>query len=120
MTHTDKARWKVISPLLDRLLDLDPLERTSRLDEIRKDDPRLAAELDALLAQQTIADREAFLEGGGVELSIRIGTATFAGVSDHAHARGILGRAGDVHAGPVALVERAGVRRCVRCCRRLL
>lgn len=67
MTHTDKARWKVISPLLDQLLDLDPLERTSRLDEIRKDDPRLAAELDALLAQQTIADREAFLEGGALQ-----------------------------------------------------
>ena len=67
MTHTDKARWKVISPLLDQLLDLDPDKRTSRLDEIRRDDPRLAAELDALLAQQTIADREAFLEGGALQ-----------------------------------------------------
>lgn len=61
--HLDKARWRVISPLLDQLLDTDPGGRTARLDRIRRGDPLLAEELGALLSQETAVDREAFLEG---------------------------------------------------------
>jgi eukaryotic-like serine/threonine-protein kinase len=66
VAYTDKARWQVISPYLDQLLDLDAGQRILRLDEIRKSDPQLADELEALLAQQTVADREAFLERGAL------------------------------------------------------
>ena len=63
MAHVDKACWQVISPLLDQLLDTNPGQRIARLEQIRRDDHLLAGELEVLLAQQTAADREAFLEG---------------------------------------------------------
>jgi hypothetical protein len=63
MTPIDKARWKLLSPLLDQLLDLEPAERSARLDQMRSADPVLAAELEALLAANTAAQRDHFLEG---------------------------------------------------------
>ncbi len=63
MAGIDKARWEVISPLLDQLLDTEPGQRTTRLEQVRRDDAQLASELEALLAQQTAVDREEFLEG---------------------------------------------------------
>ncbi|MFP7723380.1 serine/threonine-protein kinase [Lysobacter sp. A3-1-A15] len=55
----DAARWQRLSPLLDALFELDPPARERRLDELRKDDPPLAAELDALVALED--GREDFL-----------------------------------------------------------
>ena len=63
MAHIDKSRWKVLSPLLDQLLDIERGERAARLDQIRCDDHALARELESLLAAMAIADRESFLEG---------------------------------------------------------
>ena len=63
MAHIDKARWEIISPLLNQLLDADATERAAQLDSIHRSDPLLADQLDALLKQQTIADRKAFLDG---------------------------------------------------------
>ena len=63
MAHIDIARWKILSPLLDRLLDSTPEERRNQLDLIRHDDPVVASELEAMLAHQPAVDREAFLEG---------------------------------------------------------
>ena len=62
MSHLDKARWKVVGPLLDQLLDTDIAGRAARLAEVRRDDRRLAVELEALLAHQTAANRAAFLD----------------------------------------------------------
>lgn len=67
MKRIDKARWAVISPVLDQLLDAELAERRARLDEIRRDDESLAAELEALLAQLSDADHEAFLERGALD-----------------------------------------------------
>ena len=63
MPPFDRARWRVVSPLLDQLLDTDPDGRRARLDEIRREDRLLACELEALLSQQAAVNRESFLEG---------------------------------------------------------
>ena len=47
----DKARWVTLSPLLDELLALDTTARADRVAQIRRDDPRLADDLSALLSQ---------------------------------------------------------------------
>ena len=66
MTGIPWTRWQILSPLLDELLELDPSRRTDRLTEIRRDDGRLADELEALLAEEGAVDREAFLEGSAL------------------------------------------------------
>jgi eukaryotic-like serine/threonine-protein kinase len=58
-----KARWVVLSPLLDELLALHGAARVERLEQIRRDDRAMADELVALLAQQADIEREGFLEG---------------------------------------------------------
>ncbi|WP_374673441.1 protein kinase [Ideonella sp.] len=58
----DKARWPVLSPYLDELLDQEPAERAARLATLRAQDPRLADELQALLASLQSLDEEAFLQ----------------------------------------------------------
>jgi len=63
MARPDPVRWKVLSPLLDELLDTDAEARRSRLDAIREDDPGLAEELAAFLARSAAADRDLFLAG---------------------------------------------------------
>jgi eukaryotic-like serine/threonine-protein kinase len=67
MRHIPKARWALISPWLDQLLDTDPGQRMDLLNRIRRDDQLLAGELEALLAQQTAANREAFLDGSALK-----------------------------------------------------
>jgi eukaryotic-like serine/threonine-protein kinase len=66
MRHIAKARWAIISPWLDQLLDTDPGQRIALLDQIRRNDHLLAGELEALLAQQDAANREAFLDGSAL------------------------------------------------------
>ena len=63
MARPDPVRWKVLSPLLDELLDTDPGERQARLESLRREDPLLAGELEAFLAHSAAADREQFLAG---------------------------------------------------------
>jgi len=63
MARPDPVRWKVLSPLLDELLDSDPGERQARLESLRREDPLLAGELEALLSHGAAADRERFLAG---------------------------------------------------------
>jgi serine/threonine-protein kinase len=60
----DKARWEMLSPLLDELLALDAGARASRLAELRQDRGTVADDLEELLAQFTAIEREGFLEGG--------------------------------------------------------
>jgi serine/threonine-protein kinase len=58
----DAAGWARVSPWLDALLDLEPPARAARLDALRADDPPLADELAALLAEQDALD-DSFLAG---------------------------------------------------------
>jgi serine/threonine protein kinase len=63
MGHIDVARLRVISPLLDQLLDTSPDERQARLNEIRSGDDLLASELERLLASHQAANRQSFMAG---------------------------------------------------------
>jgi eukaryotic-like serine/threonine-protein kinase len=57
----DHDRWQRLSPLLDRALDLDIGERSAWLEQLRGEDPALAAELEAFLEEQNTLEREGFL-----------------------------------------------------------
>jgi eukaryotic-like serine/threonine-protein kinase len=61
--NIDKARWVLLSPLLDELLALDAAGQADRIAQLRRDDRALADDLTALLAQQEEIEREGFLEG---------------------------------------------------------
>ena len=61
----DAERWKRLSPLLDRLLELHPRELAEALAAHRKDDPALADELERLLRME--ADDATFLSEPVVE-----------------------------------------------------
>jgi serine/threonine protein kinase len=72
MGRMDKARWKIVSPWLDQLLDTDPATRGARLERIRLGDGGLAAELESLLAAATAANRGAFLEGQALNVATEV------------------------------------------------
>ncbi|WP_147652935.1 protein kinase domain-containing protein [Vulcaniibacterium gelatinicum] len=55
----DAERWQRLSPLLDALFELGPEERAHSLRLMREEDPRTAAELEALLELE--GEREDFL-----------------------------------------------------------
>ena len=57
----DHVRWRRLSPLLDRALDLDVGERSAWLEQLRGEDEALAAELEAFLEEQHTLEREGFL-----------------------------------------------------------
>ncbi len=63
MSAADPARWAALSPRLDELLTLPPLERAARLDEIAANDPGTAARLRDLLHARDEASRVGFLGG---------------------------------------------------------
>jgi len=46
----DLERWQRLSPLLDALFELEPAERERHLAELRETDPKLAADLEELIA----------------------------------------------------------------------
>jgi eukaryotic-like serine/threonine-protein kinase len=58
----DPARWQVLSPLLDDLLDLPAAAREARLALLRQDDPALADELKPWLEELSALDHSAFLQ----------------------------------------------------------
>ena len=60
----DNDRWQVVSPLLDRALELPVDERIVWLASLRERDPVLAAEIDALLEDARVLDSEGFLVHG--------------------------------------------------------
>jgi serine/threonine-protein kinase len=55
-------RWRLLSPLLDRMLDLSEPERATWLAELCANSPELAAELTSLLASDAAATAGSFLE----------------------------------------------------------
>ena len=56
-------RWRVVSPYLDRALEMEPDKRTAWLASLAAENPTLAAEVEALLAEREALSREGFLYG---------------------------------------------------------
>ena len=69
MAVPDRDRWRLLEPLLDRALDLPPIQRASWLDALSTTAPDIAAELSELLADDDAAERRGFLSIP-VELSL--------------------------------------------------
>lgn len=67
MFAIDKASWQVISALLDELMDADDGRRGARLAQLQAQEPALAEEVSALLAQQAAVEMEHFLEGTALD-----------------------------------------------------
>ena len=61
MTPPHPANWAVLSPLLDELLDLPEAERSSRVAQVKADNPQLGDELAALLSESQSAQVKDFL-----------------------------------------------------------
>ena len=57
----DPARWRVLSPLLDELLDLPEAQRAARMTALRLESPALAEELRPWLDELSALDQSAFL-----------------------------------------------------------
>jgi serine/threonine-protein kinase len=62
MFGIDRTTWTLVSPLLDRALDLPPDELDAWLEALRRDRPPLAAILDDLLRHHAQASAAAFLD----------------------------------------------------------
>ncbi len=63
------GRWPEVSSLLDELLDLGGEARLARVAELRRTDPELAGEVEALLARGETVESRGFLEGSALDLS---------------------------------------------------
>ena len=61
MTPITRSSWQILGPLIDRVLDLPPGERSNWLDTLSRQSPSIAAELRAFLAEEALADRGEFL-----------------------------------------------------------
>jgi eukaryotic-like serine/threonine-protein kinase len=57
-------RWQVVSPYLDRALEMADDERSVWLESLRAEDPDLASEVGALLEEHRALGQEGFLEDG--------------------------------------------------------
>jgi serine/threonine protein kinase/tetratricopeptide (TPR) repeat protein len=61
MSAPDLVRWKVLSPRLDSLLDLEPADRRLRLADLREQDAALADDLESMIRAADQARAERFL-----------------------------------------------------------
>lgn len=62
MPTIDRGNWQTLEPLLDYALDLSAEQRERWLRELSDRSPGLAADLQAFLAEEALADRTGFLE----------------------------------------------------------
>ena len=69
MPQFDTARWRVISPLLDDLLDADEAQWEAMLARLRRDNPALADEITVLLGQRAALVTLDFLEGSAIDFA---------------------------------------------------
>ena len=67
MSAPGRNRWAILSPHLERALEMDESERAAWFESLHAADPELAAELEALLEGRRVLDREHFLEGAAPE-----------------------------------------------------
>ena len=58
----DPTRWTVLSPYLDQALEMPSAARPAWVEGLRTHDPRLAAEVEELLAEYDQMEQEGFLE----------------------------------------------------------
>jgi len=93
MTLPDPARWAVLSPLLDELLDLGPHARTARLQEWQQRDPEMARELQDLLGAHVLAAASGLLEGTADPVPIDASIAAGADIGAY-RLEGLLGEGG--------------------------
>lgn len=68
MSQLSNERWLIVSPVLDRALDLPAGERAAFLAALRLEDFQLAADVEVLLETHEAVDREGFLSGEPVSL----------------------------------------------------
>ena len=61
MTTITRSNWQVLGPLLDRVLDLPPSERSRWIDTLSRQSPTIASEVSSFLAEEALADRSGFL-----------------------------------------------------------
>ncbi len=76
MSSDSRDRWRILSPHLDRALEMPEDARGAWLESLRTEDPALAAEVEALLEEHRALSREGFLEE---EASRPLGSASLAG-----------------------------------------
>jgi len=76
MRQVDARQWAQLSALLDEFLEIDAAQRAQRLSQLHLQEPLLADELAALLAQQDGIETDQFLEGWALD---PLGAAAFAG-----------------------------------------
>src|SRR5262249_11054214 len=62
MAPFDADRWRLVSPYLDRALELTDPERAAWLASLQEEHPAVAEELRALLDDHHALDRERFLD----------------------------------------------------------
>lgn len=77
MTSSFRDRWVALSPHLDQALELDDAGRAAWLDGLRRQDPALATELEALLAAGSAAERQGYLEEGPLRPAPSLAGHTF-------------------------------------------
>jgi len=61
MLTFDLSRWREISPYLDQALDCESEARAAWLEKLRAENPRMAGDIEALLAEQQALDAAGFL-----------------------------------------------------------
>jgi serine/threonine protein kinase/tetratricopeptide (TPR) repeat protein len=66
MSVLSPERWEIVSPLLDRALEMAGEERAAWLATLHGDDPALATDLEMLLEERIALSREGFLEEAAV------------------------------------------------------
>ncbi len=83
MSDTGKDRWRRINESLDRALDLEGAEAEAFVEALEAEDPAMATDLRALLAERDPIARDGFLEGDvlpraltGAEVGQRLGPYT--------------------------------------------
>ncbi len=62
MSVLSRERWQLLSPYLERAMEMAGEERSSWLASLRAEDPALAADLEGLLEERSVLSREGFLE----------------------------------------------------------
>jgi serine/threonine protein kinase len=61
MTAITRSSWQILGPLIDRVLDLPPSERSRWIDTLSRQSPTIASEVSSFLAEEALADRSGFL-----------------------------------------------------------
>jgi hypothetical protein len=101
MPAFDLSRWREISPYLDHALDCACEARGAWLDRLRTENPAIARDIEALLAEQQALDRAGFLVTDPISPALAMPAAA------HAIAAYVMGTLARIFCVPVScLAER--------------